>query len=173
MLPEDGITPPQPKTFEQSRGDLASQLQSEKADEAMRKKAGEVHAKIVEAKKAGKSFTEACEAAGVKAEAYPAYSMMKQPPPGSNTQVREVAAKLAPGDVSEFTPGDAGGVIVHVDQRPVVDEKSFEEQKANFATYTERARTESIFRDWLKERRRAAGLESSKPAVAKAPDSQG
>ena len=173
MLPEGGITEPKPKTFEECRGDLASQIQNEKADEAMRKKAEEVQKKIVEAKKAGKSFTEACEAAGVKAEAYPAYSMMKRPPQPSNNQVPAVATKLAPGDVSEFTPGGAGGIIVHLDQRPVIDEKTFEEQKAGHIANEEQERMRSIFRDWLKERRRAAGLESTAGNAANAANPQG
>lgn len=162
MLPEGGITEPKPMTFEDSKMNLSSIILGEKADEAMRAKAADVQKKIVEAKKAGKSFSEACVAAGVKAEAYPAYSQEKRPPGVSNRQVPAIAAKLAPGDVSEFTPGGPGGIIVHLDQRPVVDEKSFEDQKAMATMSLEQFRAYSVFREWLKERRDAAGLGLSK-----------
>jgi peptidyl-prolyl cis-trans isomerase D len=158
MLPADGITAPRQKTFDETKIELTAQLKSEKADAALRAKGEEIQKKIAEAKKSGKSFTEACDAAGVKSEALPGYSQMK-PPQGPNAStVRMAAAKLAPGEISEFVASGDGGLIVHVDQRPVVDEKSFEAEKAATLMANERFRASSAFREWLKERRRGAGL---------------
>ena len=166
VLPEDGITEPKQKTLEETKAMLTTQMQGEKADEAVRKKGEELQKKIAEAKKAGKSFTEACEAAGLKSEAFPAYSQTK-PAQGANFNViRTAAAKLAPGEVSDFVATPEGGIIVHLDQRPVVDDKALEAEKAATLAALERNRGMSIFREWLKERRRASGI----PAPAAAPE---
>lgn len=166
VLPEDGITEPKQKTLEETKAMLTTQMQSEKADEAVRKKGEELQKKIAEEKKAGKSFTEACEAAGLKAEAFPAYSQTKPAQGGNFNVIRIAAAKLAPGEVSDFVATPEGGIIVHLDQRPVVDEKSLEAEKAATLAALERNRGMSIFREWLKERRRASGI----PAPVAAPE---
>lgn len=162
MLPEDGITAPKQQTFEETKANLTAQIKAEKAETAVRQKAEEIQKKIVEAKKAGKSFTEACEAAGVKAEAFPAYSQMKRPQGPNASIIQPAAAKLAPGEVSEFVASADGGLIVHVDQRPVVDEKALEAEKAATQAGIENFRSRNVFREWLKERRNAAGLGANK-----------
>ena len=162
MLPEDGITAPKQQTFEETKELLMTQLKDEKAVAAVRVKGEEIQKKIVEAKKAGKSFTEACEAAGVKAEAYPAYSQTKRPQGPNVAFIPSAAAKLAPGEVSEFVVSTDGGLVVHLDQRPVVDEKGLEAEKAATQAGLESSRGRSIFREWLRERRNAAGIGSTK-----------
>lgn len=164
MLPEGGINEPKQKTLEETKAMITASLQGEKADEAMRKKGAELQKKIIEAKAAGKSFTEACEAAGLKAEAFPAYSQTKSAQGANFSVIRTAAAKLAPGEVSEFTSTPEGGIIVHVDQRPVLDEKGLEAEKMATQAGLERGRGAFIFREWLKERRRASGIPA--PAVA-------
>jgi peptidyl-prolyl cis-trans isomerase D len=162
MLPEAGITEPKQKTLEECKVQLTSEIQSERADEAMRKKGEELQKKIVELKKAGKSFTEACEAAGVKAVAHPSYSQSKPAQGQYSAQIQQAAVKLAPGDVSEFVPVNDGGLIVHLDQRLSGDEKSMEAEKLATANAMESYRGRSIFREWLKERRKAAGIPEDK-----------
>lgn len=165
MLPEGGITEPKQKTFEETKAMLTTALQAVKADEAMRKKGEGLQKKITEAKAAGKSFTEACEAVGLKAEAFPAYSQAK-PAQGANFGViLTAAAKLAPGEVSEFTSTPEGGILIHLDQRPVLDEKGLEAEKSTAQARLERGRYMFIFREWLKERRRASGIPAPAAAV--------
>ena len=167
LLPEGGITEPKQKTFDECKAIVTGQLQSEKADEAMRKKGEELQKKIVEATKAGKSFAEACEAAGVKAEIVPAFSQKKPAPGPLASNIQQAAAKLAPGEVSEFITSTQGGLIVHLDNRPAIDEKDLVAESGAVANMKERYRTEMIFREWLKERRRAAGLGLKKPTAEK------
>lgn len=167
LLPEGGITEPKQKTFDECKAIVTGQLQSEKADEAMRKKGEELQKKIVEATKAGKSFAEACEAAGVKAEIVPAFSQKKPAPGPLAATIQQAAAKLAPGEVSEFITSTEGGLVVHLDNRPVIDEKDLVAESGAVANMKERYRTEMIFREWLKERRHAAGLGLKKPTTDK------
>ena len=166
MLPEGGIIEPKQKTLEEVKAALMAGIQVEKADEALRKKCEEVQKQIAEAVKAGKSFVEAATAAGLKAEALPAYSATKPAPGALSSNIQQAAAKLAPGEVSEFVPSTEGGLIVYVDSRPVFDETKPEvaTEKAKLTDQMNNFRSRLIFREWLKERRHAAGLGIGKPA---------
>ena len=165
MLPEGGITEPKQKNLDEVKAALMAGIQVEKADEALRKKGEEVQKQIAEAVKAGKSFVEAATAGGLKAEALPSYSAMKPAPGALSSNIQQAAAKLAPGEVSEFVPSTEGGLVVYVDSRPVFDETKPEvaAEKASAAKMMDNFRSRLIFREWLKERRHAAGLGLGKP----------
>lgn len=157
------VKAPEPLTFEQARKQLEDELLQEKADTAMRKKADEIRAKLVEALKAGKSFSEAALALGLKAEPFPAFSGMQPPPPGTkyNGLVQEAARKLAPGEISDVISTPEAALIVHVDQRPAVDEKGIEEAKKEISSRIEQMHKFVTFAAWLAERRQVAGLKES------------
>jgi hypothetical protein len=85
---------------------------------------------------------------------------MQPPPPGTpySNVVPNAARKLAPGEISEVIIDKGAALIVHVDQRPVVDEKGMEEAKSQITAGLEGARMGIAFEAWLAERRAAAGL---------------
>jgi parvulin-like peptidyl-prolyl isomerase len=155
--------PPEPLTFDQARNQLEDELLQEKADTALRKKAEESRGKLAEALKAGKSFSEAAQSLGLKAEPFPAFSGMQPPPPGTkyNGLVQEAARKLAPGEISDVVPTPEAVLIVHVDQRPVVDEKGIEDAKKEISSRIDQMHKFVTFAAWLAERRQAAGLKDS------------
>ena len=98
---------------------METELLDAKADEAARKKATEMQAKIAEAQNAGKTFYQAAEALGLKPEPLPMFSA-KVPPMGKNEYTEEViqaANNLAPGKVSEVINADKDALIVNVDRR--------------------------------------------------------
>jgi peptidyl-prolyl cis-trans isomerase D len=154
------IKPPEQLTLEQARKQIEEELLNEKTDTAMRAKAGELRGKLVEARKAGKSFADAAKSLGLTAEPFPAVSAMQPPPPGTpySNVVPNAARKLAPGEISEVIIDKGAALIVHVDQRPVVDEKGMEEAKSQITAGLEGARMGIAFEAWLAERRAAAGL---------------
>ncbi len=173
---------PAQMALEMASGKLSEEIKQQKADTAMRAKADELLAKIADAKKAGKSFYEAAEAAGVKAEPFPAFG-------GKNQLKRELdfaqflpaaAAKLAPGELSGVIPANGDVVIVHVDQRPPVDEKDLGEEIKQVETdindgqsirfgsqkFTiKQGRRDVAFAAWLHERAAAAGVPAPKTAT--------
>ena len=156
------IKPPEQLTFEQARKQLETEMLAEKADTAMRKKAGETREKLAAELKAGKSFSDAVQALGLKAEPFPAFSLMKRPPPGTkyNDLVPSVTQKLAPGEISEVIPSPEGALIVHVDHRPAVDEKGMAEAGKEIADRIEQMHRAVVFAAWIEERRQAAGLKA-------------
>ena len=55
-------------------------------------------------------------------------------------------------------PTEGASLIVHVDQRPAVDEKGMAEASARIAEQLQMNRQMVAFQAWLMDRREAAGL---------------
>ena len=155
---------PEQLPLDKVRKQLEDELIGQKADAAMTAKATEIRAKLVEARRGAKSFAEAAQPLGIKAVAFPAFSMMQRVPPDTAyAQPIQIAArKLAPGEVSEVVPTAGAALIVHVDQRPPVDEKGMAEATANITEGIQYSRQMVAFAAWLADRREAAGLKTPK-----------
>lgn len=158
------VKSPETLPFENVRKQLEDELIGEKGDAAMMAKAKEVREKLAAARKEGKSFTEAATGLGLNPVAFPTFSMMQRVPPATpfSEAVPSAASKLAPGDLSQVVPSDRSAVIVHVDQRPAVDEKGMEEATAQIAERIQGMREMMAFQAWLADRRQAAGLKPAK-----------
>ncbi len=158
MLKE--IKAPVTKPFESVKPEIEATLKMEKAAELARAKAAEMLPKIAEGKKAGKGFHETAESLKLKPVAFPAFTRPQalSPRPPFANEVTEATRKLAPGDLSEVIRTEKGGIIVHLDQRPAVDEKGIADAKASATEEIRRKREYFLFNGWLTERRAAAGL---------------
>lgn len=158
---------PEPKTFEASKAQLENELLDAKADEATRKKATEIQAKIAEAQNAGKSFYEAAEALGLKAEPLPLFST-KVRPFGKNEyadEIMQTANKIAPGKVSEVVKSDKDALIVNVDRRFSLDSETLGTDKTKVAEEIEEDTDDSAklppqFRAQFRNQARRMGLKS-------------
>ncbi len=159
------IQQPETLPLEQVRKKLEEELIGEKADEAMMAKARDIRGKLADARKDAKSFSEATQALGVKAVAFPSFSAMQRVPQGTPYAeiVQTAAGKLAPGEVGQVIPTAGAALIVHVDQRPAVDEKGMAEETAQITQRLQSERQMVAFQAWLADRREAAGLKPSKP----------
>jgi hypothetical protein len=158
---------PEQLPFDNVRQQLEEELLGQKADTAMMAKANDLRAKLTEARKGGKSFAEAATALTLKPVAFPAFSMIQRvPAPAPYSEiVQTTAGKLAPGEISEVVPTLAAALIVHVDQRPAVDEKGMEEATARLAEQLQSYRQMTAFQAWLADRREAAGIKPRKKGV--------
>lgn len=155
---------PEQLPLDKVRKQIEDELTAQKADAAMTAKAAEIRGKLVEARKSAKSFAEAAESLALKVVAFPAFSMMQRVPPGTAyaQAVQSAARKLAPGEISEVIPTAGAALIVHVDQRPAVDEKGMAEATATIAEGIQYSRQSVAFAAWLADRREAAGLKPPK-----------
>ncbi len=154
------VVPAREKTFDEAKIALLEDIKNERAQEAMNLKATEVRNKIEAEIKAGKSFADAATAAGVKAEPYAPFSLSE--PPFKEKDGREVtmaARDLNEGQVSTFTPTASGsGLLVYLAKKLPVDEKQFEEGKAELAEQVARGKSEAAFSEWFRHRRAAANI---------------
>ena len=154
------VQQPEVLPFDKVRKELEEELIGIKADAAMTEKANDIRTKLAEARKGGKSFSEAADTLKVKAEPFPSYSQMQRIPQGTPFAgvVMSAAAKLAPGEISQVIPAGGAALIVHVDQRPAVDEKDMKDATAQIAQRITEQRQVTAFHAWLADRREAAGL---------------
>lgn len=152
-----GISEVRPLTLDEARPQLVEQIKRERAQEALNLKAAEVRTKIDTELKAGHGFAEAATTAGVKAEVFGAFSQAE--PKFDGTDAREVmmaAAELKEGALSPFTPTATGGVLIRVDKRPPIDDSKFAAQKEFLADNISQFSRETMFIEWLKNRRTEA-----------------
>ena len=159
-----GIAPATPMTLDEARAQLTEELITERANEALSLKGAELRKKISEAVTAGKSFADAAKEAGANVETFPTFSPSERPK-ADQPDAQEIigrASEMGEGELSEFTPTQAGGLLIHIDKRLPVEEAGFEKEKTMLATNLEGLKKEAAFQQWLKERRIAAGFVEAK-----------
>ena len=164
VLELSGITPATPKTLDEAKAQLTEELITERANEALTLKGAELRKKIADAVAAGKSFADAAKEAGATVEAFPTFSPAERPK-ADQPDAQEIigrSSEMGEGELSEFTPTQAGGILIHIDKRLPVEEAGFEKEKTMLATNLEGMKKEAAFQQWLKERRIAAGFVEAK-----------
>ena len=152
-----GINAVRPLTLDEAKPQLVEQLKRERAQEALDLKATEIRNKIDTELKAGKSFAEAATAAGAKAEVFGTFSQAEPKFDGADAREVMIAAfDMKEGALSPFTPTATGGVLIRVDQRPPIDDSQFAAQKELLADNLSQFARETMFSEWLKNRRAEA-----------------
>jgi peptidyl-prolyl cis-trans isomerase D len=164
------VKAPEPRKFEDVKGEIEGTLILAKAEELARNKANEVRGKLADSMKAGKTFADAAKELGLKVEQAPSFGGGQRSTPGEFGQVvSTAAAKLAPGEISEVVSSSTNNaaLIVHVDYRSEVPDKEIADARPAMARQIEDGmppfrpgmRT-IVFQNWLVERAEAAGLGS-------------
>ena len=122
----------------------------------------ELRTKLDTELKAGKSFAEAAQAAGVTVETLPAFSFAEplKPEVKGGQQVMSASIDLTVGQLSEVLTVDGGRAIFRVEKRQPVDEAAFEKEKGKLAEQLSEFQVMSAFPLWLAERQKAANLHS-------------
>jgi parvulin-like peptidyl-prolyl isomerase len=162
-----------PLTLEEARPKIAESLQRERLEEMVSTKAGDAARQIREALKSGKPVDAAVQAGGLKAEKLPPFSFAedtsltpegKEKPPQTKApdlpNVKETLSEMNPGEVSNFVRTPDGGLIVIFEQREPIDPTKFAQTKSLIASGYLRNKREIVFYEWLRDRRRAAGIEA-------------
>jgi hypothetical protein len=67
-------------------------------------------------------------------------------------------SELSPGEVSEFVPTDKGGLVAVLEKREPVDPAAYAQAKDTFELPYIRQKLNIVFFEWLRERRRVAGV---------------
>ena len=164
MLHLDKVTPNRPLTLEEARPQMIEQIKSERGGAALTSKGNESRTRIAAAMKAGKSFTDAAQEAGLKVESFPAFSLAE--PVEDKPDAQAILAKsveLADGEMSDFVPAEGGGLIIHLDKRDPIDEAQFKKEEPTLITQTRSQKEFVAFIEWLQSRRKFANVESMIP----------
>lgn len=178
VLHLEGIDPAKPLTLEEARGTIADTLKKQRVSEMIATKGAEAAAKIRTAVKTGTPPEQAIQQAGLQPEKITPFALsdppaMKmdpnkdpQPPAPDLNSIKGAVGDLNAGEVSDFVPTEAGGVVAVLLGRDQPDVAGgFDQTRSAFTSRILKNKREIAFREWLQERRREAGVpENAAPA---------
>lgn len=174
------IEPARPLTLEEARPKVVEALKKQSVQQMVATKAAGVAQKLKDELKAGKSLDDAASQAAVKLEKIPAFAMVDTPPgatPAPKPEkkdetpdlpyIKSTASGLSPGSVSDFVNTPTGGLLVVLEKRETIDPAQFEKARTFLETQELTNKGEVVFYEWLRERRRAAGVPEKAPEAVK------
>jgi hypothetical protein len=165
-----GMTPSQPLTLDQAKPKIVESLKQDRLREMLASKAAEAKRQIEEKIKAGVPASSAVQQAGLKAEPIPPFSLMDDSPitqePKQETKeaadlplIKQAAAEINPGDVSQFVPTADGGLIAVLIKREPIDETQFAQKRSSLDSRTQENMQRVVFYEWLRDRQREANFQ--------------
>jgi peptidyl-prolyl cis-trans isomerase D len=166
------VTAAKPLSLEEAKPKVVEALKKERLREMLASKASEARRQIEEKIKTGVAAATAIQQANLKPETIPPFSLMDEPAvvapdakkePKTETpdlpSIKNAAAELNPGEVSQFVPTADGGLIAVLEKREPIDEKQFAEKRASFDERLRGMMERVAFYEWLRARRDAAKLQ--------------
>jgi peptidyl-prolyl cis-trans isomerase D len=169
-----GIVEARPLTLDEAKPQIVDSLKNSRAREWAVGKGPKAAQTLREDLKEKEPLSFALEqAGGLKAEKVEPFKLAddvdeknpvdkpKNEPPDMMA-IKNVAAELQPGDVSDFFPTRDGGIIVLLEKRELPDPAKYQEGKAAFEERYLRTKREIAFNEWLRDRQRAADVQFAK-----------
>ena len=173
-----GKTESHPLTLEEAKPKIVEALKSERVRQLVAAKGAEIGRQIREALKS-KTPLDKAVGSGLKVEQIPQFALIEPPAPKTEADkskdakpkdekpkdvtpdlpsIRSAVASLNPGEVSEFVPVGKGGLVAVLEKRAPADPAGYEAAKTDFEARYLSQRRAAIFIEWLRDRRRAAGV---------------
>lgn len=162
--------PAQPLALEQARAKIVDALKKERSRELVASTGANVAQKLREALRSRAPLERAAQETGHPAEKIPPFALSdppakstepgKPPPPETPDlpMIKGVVSELNPGEASDFQPTETGGLIVVLEKREPPAPEGYAAGKESFNTRFLRGKQEIAFYEWLRERRREAGV---------------
>lgn len=170
------IDPARPLTLDEAKPKIVDALKTERTQQLVAAKAKAVADQLREALKSGKPVDEAAAQAGVKLEKISSFSLIDNPPgaspatpPDPKTQtpemqmIKQTVSEMTPGSVSELLPQPDGGMLVILEKREPLNVAQYESSRPLLETRALDNKRQIVFLEWLRERRRSAGVVETKP----------
>lgn len=149
-----------PLSLDESKAQLTESLKSERTKETLSLKTAEAKGKIGDVMKAGKSFAEAAETIGLKAETLGVISRTDSKLKGPDANlIQNAAVDLQEGQTSAPLDGPEGMLLVHVSKRLPIDPTDIEKKKDSLVPMLETQRTDGLLGEWIERQRTLAGVE--------------
>ena len=171
VLHLSGIEPPRPLSLEEAKPKIVETLKNQRVRALVAANGSAAAQKIRDALKNGTPVDAAIQQAGLPNEKVPPFALadppsmkiepgQQEPKPESPDiqMIKGALSELNPGEATEFIPTPTGGVIAALERRDPPDAASYEKTKATFNTRVATNRKQMAFAEWLRERRREAGV---------------
>ncbi|HST29356.1 MAG TPA: peptidyl-prolyl cis-trans isomerase [Chthoniobacterales bacterium] len=163
------LTEARPLSLDESKQKITDAIKNEQARNLAMTKGRQAAETLRNGLKAGQPLQFTLEqAGGLKAEKMEPFTVADDLEAQNGKQkneslemmmVKNVASGLQPGEVSDFSPGVDGGMIVIMDKRESPDPAKYQEAKAKFSERYLKTAREYTFEEWLRDRQRAASLQ--------------
>src|SRR6266576_119467 len=168
-----GITPARPLTLEEAKPKIVETLKARKERELVSIRAASVAHDLGEALKAGDTLAKAAQKLNLKLEKVPPFSLGDElepkasPPPDKVPDlpiIKNAVADLHPNEVTDPIPTSDGALVAVVEKRDPPDPTLAAANRASLDERILRGKRAMIFAGWLRERRRAAGVQPIVPS---------
>jgi hypothetical protein len=174
------VTPARPLSLEEAKPKISDALSKQKVGQLIATRAADVSRTVREAIKAKTPLDAALSQLGLQAERIAPFSIVENPTPTptpSNPEepkkpdepkkpevadlasIKSAVRELNPGDASDFVATPNGGLVAVVETREPGDPAGFAAAKATYEKNYLQSKRTVVFDEWLRERRRAAGLQ--------------
>jgi hypothetical protein len=177
-----GVVQARPLTLEEAKSKIVDAIKTRRAQEMVSEKGAKIAHDLREGLKAGEPLSSALGKVNAKAEKLEPFTLLddldvKDEPNKKKERspdfvaIKNAAASLRPGDVSEFFPGEEGGIVVYLEKQEPPDQAKYQEGKSAFETRILNNKRQIVFAEWLRERQSEAGLTAAtaEPAGRPAP----
>lgn len=164
------VTESHPLTLEEAKPKITETLKTERLRELISSKGADVARQLREALKTGTALEKVAEQSGLKLERIPPMALVEVPDPDKPKPdkpkdeapdlpvIKNAVSMLNMGEVTDFVPAAKGGVVAVLEKRAPADPEGYAAAKAQFETRYLTQRRGAIFVEWLRDRRRAAGV---------------
>jgi hypothetical protein len=165
-----GVEPPRPLTLEEARPKIVDMIKNQRVRELAAARGAEAAQKLREAMKTGAPLDAALAQTGLPTEKIPPFSLAEaapmppkpdeppQPAAADLPTIKSAVGEMNAGEVTDFVPTESGGVIAVVERRDPPDATAYEAVKGMFNLRFLQNKREIAFFEWLRERRREAGV---------------
>jgi hypothetical protein len=165
-----GVTASRPLTLDEAKPKIVESLKQEKTREMLTSKAAEARRQVEEKIKAGALVAAAIQQAGLKAETIPPFALMDDAPATPDAKketkeapdlpsIKQTAAEMRPGEVSQFVSTPDGGLIAVLEKREAIDDKQFAQKRTFIDSRMHENMQRVVFYEWLRDRRRDANFQ--------------
>ena len=166
------VTPTKPLTLEEAKPKIVEALKTTRERELLRARAAKAAHDLREALKSGDMVGSAAQKLNLKLEKIPPFTLADdleaKPPatppknePADLPPIKQAVADLKPKEVTEPLPAANGVMIAVVEKRDPPDPAHAVANRASLDERVLRGKRTIIFYEWLRERRRIAGIEAS------------
>ncbi|MGI9087441.1 MAG: peptidyl-prolyl cis-trans isomerase [Chthoniobacterales bacterium] len=170
VLHLDATEPAKPLTFAEATPKILEKLKAERLQELLSTKGAEAAQKIRDAMKTGVSAEAAIQQAGLVAEKITPFSLAEsaapKPKPDQSpapetpdlSAIKSAVAELSSGEVSQMIPTATGGLVAVLEKREAPHAATNDAAKMLLDGRYLNSKREIVFYEWLRERRREAGV---------------
>ncbi len=168
-----GVTPPRSLTLDEAKPKIAETLKTTRERELLTSRAAKIVQDLREALKQGMPLPAATQKAGGKIEKIPAFALIdeidpKEPKPETAPDlqmIKRATARLGPNEVTEPIPTRDGLFVAVVEKRNAPEASQAPQRLTLQERLLEQRRGVSFF-EWLRQRRRLAGIVERPEPVA-------